>query len=44
MASILAKVERDQSMTNLSQKYPERNFDQHKGYGTKKHYQKIDQF
>lgn len=44
MASILAKVERDQSMTNLSQKYPERDFDQHKGYGTKKHYQKIDQF
>lgn len=44
MASILAKVERDQSMNNLSQKYPERDFDQHKGYGTKKHYQKIDQF
>ena len=44
MASILAKVERDQSMTNLSQQYPERDFDQHKGYGTKKHYQKIGQF
>ena len=33
-ASILAKVERDRLMKNLSKKYPEYNFEKHKGYGT----------
>ncbi|MBB1543723.1 MAG: ribonuclease HII [candidate division SR1 bacterium] len=44
MASILAKVERDQFMISLAKNYPERDFDQHKGYGTQKHYLKIAQF
>ena len=44
MASILAKVERDQFMISLAKNYPERDFDQHKGYGTKNHYLKISQF
>lgn len=44
MASILAKVERDQFMISLAKNYPERDFDQHKGYGTSKHYLKISQF
>lgn len=36
-ASILAKVERDQQMIELHQRYPEYGFDRHKGYGTKVH-------
>ena len=44
IASILAKVERDQFMISLAKKYSERDFDQHKGYGTKNHYLKIAQF
>lgn len=37
-ASILAKVTRDDLMTELAGKYPEYGFDVHKGYGTKAHY------
>ncbi|MEX2340732.1 MAG: ribonuclease HII [Candidatus Paceibacterota bacterium] len=37
LASILAKVTRDQHMKRLSTKYPLYNFDIHKGYGTKDH-------
>lgn len=40
-ASILAKVERDKYMANLSKMYPSYGFDKHKGYGTKLHIQKI---
>lgn len=36
-ASILAKVYRDRLMIELDKKYPEYNFKQHKGYGTKLH-------
>ena len=36
-ASIIAKVTRDRLITELSQQYPEYNFAQHKGYGTKEH-------
>ena len=36
-ASILAKVSRDRYMINISDKYPEYNFQRHKGYGTKAH-------
>ncbi|AYV54394.1 ribonuclease HII [Leptospira kmetyi] len=36
-ASILAKVDRDRYMISLSKKYPDYQFDQHKGYGTKLH-------
>lgn len=40
-ASILAKVERDRLMRTLSKKYPEYNFEKHKGYGTKLHIELI---
>lgn len=36
-ASILAKVSRDRYMKELAVKYPEYNFDGHKGYPTKEH-------
>jgi len=36
-ASVLAKVKRDKLMIRMSKKYPNYNFDEHKGYGTKKH-------
>jgi len=36
-ASIIAKVTRDRIMVNYALDYPEYGFDQHKGYGTKKH-------
>ena len=41
-ASILAKVARDRFMLTLAQQYPAYGFDQHKGYGTKLHYQALD--
>ena len=43
-ASILAKVSRDRYMEQLAEKYPQYRFDQHKGYGTKLHYEMLDQF
>lgn len=43
-ASILAKVERDRYMEAMAEKYPQYDFDKHKGYGTKLHYQRIDEF
>ena len=36
-ASIYAKVFRDNLMLEYHKKYPQYGFDQHKGYGTKKH-------
>lgn len=36
-ASIIAKVTRDHMMYELAKKYPQYGFDEHKGYGTKKH-------
>ena len=42
-ASILAKVARDRLMLTLAQEYPAYGFELHKGYGTKKHYQALDQ-
>ncbi len=36
-ASILAKVSRDRYITELAKKYPEYEFEKHKGYGTKAH-------
>ena len=41
LASIIAKVTRDNLMTKLHQKYPEYGFNQHKGYGTSHHYKMI---
>ena len=37
-ASILAKVTRDDIMTELAETYPGYDFEIHKGYGTKAHY------
>jgi ribonuclease HII len=36
-ASILAKVTRDRLMRELHEKYPQYNFQKHKGYGTSEH-------
>lgn len=36
-ASVIAKVTRDRIMTNLGKEYPEYEFEQHKGYPTKRH-------
>lgn len=44
MASIIAKVSRDRWMQSLSPKYQKYEFKQHKGYGTKLHYEKIREF
>lgn len=41
LASIAAKVTRDSYMQRLAQKYPNYNFEIHKGYGTKGHYKVI---
>ena len=43
-ASILAKTHRDEYMIQLSEKYPEFGFEKHKGYGTKKHLEAIQEF
>lgn len=43
-ASILAKVARDETMKIAAQNYPQFSFVKHKGYGTKAHYQEIEQF
>lgn len=37
LASIVAKVRRDRLMTRLALRYPDYEFDSHKGYGTLKH-------
>ena len=37
-ASILAKVTRDDIMTEMAETYPGYGFEMHKGYGTKAHY------
>lgn len=43
-ASILAKVPRDRYMLEMAEAYPQYAFDQHKGYGTKLHYERIREF
>ena len=44
-ASILAKVSRDRYVSaELDEKYPQYQFAKHKGYGTKLHYQMLDQY
>jgi ribonuclease HII len=42
-ASILAKVTRDRLMLELHKKFPQYNFQKHKGYGTKEHLALIHQ-
>ena len=44
-ASILAKVSRDRYVSReLDAKYPQYQFAKHKGYGTKLHYELLDQY
>lgn len=43
-ASILAKVSRDRYLLELDEQYPEYGFRQHKGYGTKAHYEALAQY
>lgn len=43
-ASILAKVARDRYMKEIAEKYPQYQFEKHKGYGTKLHYEMIDKY
>lgn len=43
-ASVLAKVSRDDVMVELAKTYPQYGFDIHKGYGTKAHYQALEEF
>ena len=43
-ASILAKVERDRYMVELSKKYPEYGFEKHKGYPTKQHIEALNTY
>ena len=43
-ASILAKVSRDRYMLQMAEKYPQYQFEKHKGYGTKLHYEMLDEF
>lgn len=43
-ASILAKVSRDRFMLELCEKYPQYQFEKHKGYGTKLHYEMLAEY
>ena len=43
-ASIIAKVSRDRYMLEMAEKYPEYQFEKHKGYGTKLHYEMIEKY
>ena len=43
-ASILAKVSRDRYMLKMAEKYPQYQFEKHKGYGTKLHYEMLDEY
>ncbi len=41
LASIVAKVSRDRAMRRLHSRFPAYGFDEHKGYGTKRHIRAI---
>lgn len=43
-ASIIAKVSRDRYMKEIAEKYPEYQFEKHKGYGTELHYAMLDEY
>lgn len=43
-ASILAKVARDRYMKQIDEELPQYQFAKHKGYGTKLHYQMLEQY
>ena len=43
-ASVLAKVTRDRYMLEMAERYPAYHFEQHKGYGTKLHFEALREF
>ena len=43
-ASILAKVSRDRYMLEVAKLFPEYQFEKHKGYGTKLHYEMLQKY
>ena len=43
-ASVLAKVSRDRYMLQMAEQYPQYHFEQHKGYGTKRHYEALREY
>jgi len=43
-ASVIAKVTRDQILIELDKKYPQYNFKNNKGYGTKKHLEALKEY
>lgn len=43
-ASILAKVSRDRHMAEMAALYPQYEFERHKGYPTKRHYELLREF
>ena len=43
-ASILAKVSRDRYMEKMAALYPQYEFERHKGYPTKRHYELLRQY
>ena len=43
-ASVLAKVSRDRYMCRMAEQYPEYEFERHKGYPTKRHYELLRRF
>ena len=43
-ASVLAKVTRDRYMLEMAKRYPAYHFEQHKGYGTKLHYDALREY
>ena len=43
-ASILAKVSRDRWMREAAEQYPQYEFDRHKGYGTRRHYELLRRY
>lgn len=43
-ASVLAKVTRDRYMVELGKQFPQYQFEKHKGYPTKLHYELIDRY
>lgn len=43
-ASILAKVSRDRYLLEMAELYPQYQFEKHKGYGTKLHYEAIREY
>ncbi len=43
-ASILAKVSRDRYMEEMAKRYPQYEFERHKGYPTRRHYELLRQY